>query len=579
MLAFLRTFLAVLLAFAVVAAVPVLVALLFFLTSQDAGIGPGTWLTIDLDGPLLEYYAPTTMRTLFEEKPTCLAEVLENLEKAAVDRRIEGVIFRLDGFTAGAGKIDEIRASIQGVRRAGKPVYAYCWYPFDDELLVASECDSSFVFPHGVAFLLGTGVSIPHVKGVLEKLDIRDQLHSIDKYKSAAELFTRKQSSPETLENLRWVVRDVMADFDAVLGANLALDSAVLDALRARGVFHARAAIAEGLLDAALHWDELEDRLADEDGYLATISSTDYAEVDRADLGLAGKPRIAVIHAQGFVSSGGEDRFEPVVGLTLGTDRAIEDIAAARDDEKVVAIILRLDSGGGALDGSQRLARAVTRARTEKPVVLSMADVAASGGYMISYPADLLLCPGNGITGSIGSITGKLNLRGFWEKLGFTYDDVPFAPNAFFFSELHDFTADQWEILTEEHWVTYNEWVDGIAQTRGLTFAEVDSVARGKVWTGRQALAHRLIDEIGGFAEALAAARELADLEENARVTLLHFPSERSVLDVLLAGDWGEFAVSSLIAETLRTLQSPRSLSGRALAYEPFRPHGSPGPP
>jgi protease-4 len=579
MLAFLRTFLAVLLAFAVVAAVPVFIALIIFVTSQDAGIEAGTWLTIDLDRPLLEYYAPTTVRTLFEERPTCLMEVLENLEKASVDKRIAGVILRLDGFAAGAGKIDEIRAAIRRVRLAGKPVYAYCWYPFDDELLLASECDSSFVFPHGAAFLLGAGVSIPHVKGVLEKLDIHDQLHRIDEYKSAAELFTRKQSSPQTLENLQWVVRDVMADFDASLGLNLGLDGAVIDALRARGVFHARAAVERGLVDAALHWDEFEDRLAGADGNLATVSSADYAEVDRADLGLAGKPHIAVIHAQGFVSSGGEDRFEPVVGLTLGTDRAIDDIAAARDDEKVAAIILRLDSGGGALDGSQRLARAVARARQEKPVIVSMADVAASGGYMMSYPADLLLCPGNGITGSIGSVTGKLNLRGFWEKLGFTYDDVLFAPNAFFFSELHDFTAEQWEILTEEHWVTYNEWVSDVAETRGLTFAEVDSVARGKVWTGRQALARRLVDEIGGFAEALTAARELADLKADARVTLLHLPRERSALDVLLSGDWGEFAVSSLVAETLRTLHGSRGLSGRALAYEPFRLRERAGPP
>jgi protease-4 len=292
--------------------------------------------------------------------------------------------------------------------------------------------------------------------------------------------------------------------------------------------------------------------------------------VDRAEVGLGGHAKIAVVHAQGFVAVSGEDRWDGVNGLTLGPDRVIDDLREVWEDDDVRAVILRWDTGGGSTDGSLRIARAVARTRDEKAVVVSMADVAASGGYMMSYPANRIICAESGITGSIGALIGKFNLRGLLEKLGVTFDDVALSPNAFLFSSLHDWNEEQLGRVAEDNWQTYRDWIENIARVRGLTVEEVDAVARGRVWTGRQAVQRRLVDSTGGFAEALAEARRLADLGEDEPVTLVHYPPRKTPLELLLEGEL-ELAVSSHVAREAREALSPRLSVPGSFAVLPFR--------
>jgi protease-4 len=254
----------------------------------------------------------------------------------------------------------------------------------------------------------------------------------------------------------------------------------------------------------------------------------------------------------------------------MGPERVVEDLEDAWENDDVRAIILRWDTGGGAIDGAQQIMRAVARARAEKPVVVSIADVAASGGYMMSHPANSIVCAENGITGSIGSVIGKLNMRGLYEKLGVTFDDLSLAPNAFLFSGLHDWTPEQWQRIGEDNWRTYREWVEDIAADRGLSFDEVDAAARGRVWTGRQARERNLVDLVGGFREALDEARRLADLPEDAPVRLVHYPKPRNPVALLLSGDFRLAASSDLAREVRRALAPRASLPGM-FAFEPFR--------
>jgi protease-4 len=569
-LPFIRTFFAVIFAIGFLVLVPIFLTLAMLLFG-DTGPRDGSWLTIRLSGPLLEHYTPVGLRNVLEDHPPVLMEVTENLEKAAVDDRIEGVILRFDGFAASVGKLDEIRTGIRQVQEAGKPVYAHGITLRDAGVYLGSECDSLFVSPKGLAFFLGRGVVIEHLKGALEKLDVRDQFHRIDEYKSAVELFTVKESSPETLENIRWVIEDLDDAYNEVLRTNLGLQGDDLVRLREHAIFSAADLVDAGLASETLYWDELESRLKGPRDELLTISSADYSAISRKDVGLAGRSHIAVVHAQGFVASGGRDRFDPVMGLTMGPDRVVEDLKRARDNDRVKAIILRWDTGGGATDGAERIARAVSLARSEKPVVVSIADHAASGGYMMSSPASHIVCAASGITGSIGSITGKFNIRGFWEKLGFTFDEIAFAPNAFLLSELHDFTEEQRERIAEEHWVRYREWIDDIARDRGLPADDVDESGRGKVWTGRQALERQLVDDLGGFHEALAVARRLAEIEEDGKVTLVHYPERETLLDLLLSGDVGFAVVTDLVREVRESLSARAWRLPGALHYEPFR--------
>jgi protease-4 len=565
--AFLRTFLAVVFAILFLVVTPLFLLVMIALF-QDTGPRSGSWLTIRLDGELLEHYGPPTLIELFEDPPPCLMEITENLEKAAVDDRITGVLFRLDFPVATQGKLDEIRDGIRRVRDAGKPVYAYATYLEDSGLYLASECDSTFLFPRGRVFLLGRGASVQHVKGTLEKLGVHAEFHATGDYKSAIELFTEEHSSPESLENVRWLLQDLSAAYDETLAANLDLDPADLDRLRARVVVPAAEAVAEGLVDETLWFDELRDRLRGTRRTWRSVSSADYAHVDRGSVGLNGKATIAVVHAQGFVASGGEDHWDGVNGLVMGPDRVVADLRDAWEDDDVRAIVLRWDTGGGAVDGSQRIGRAVARARQEKPVVVSIADRAASGGYMMSYPANRIVCAENGITGSIGAFIGKFNARGLWEKLGMTFDEVQLSENAFLFSTLHDWTPQQNERIAEDTWRTYREWVEDIAQRRGLTFDEIDAVSQGRVWTGRQALERSLVDETGGFRTALAAVRRLADLDEDEPVRLLHYPERRSAVEMLFAGDLPLAARSALWLRVREALFSSSSRLPGTLAVE-----------
>jgi protease-4 len=569
LVAFLRTFLAVIFAILFLAFVP-LVLLVGVALLGETGPRDDSWLTVRLDGELLEHYGPPTLRELVHAPPSCLMEVTENLEKAAVDDRIAGVLFRLEPFGAGLGKLDEIRDGIRRVQRAGKPVYAYASFLTDEGVYLASECDSLFLFPKGKVYLLGRGSAAEHLKGALEKLDVHEQFHATGEYKSMVELYTVTESSPESMENRRWIMEDLAAAFDETVGANRSLSAEDLAGLRDTAILNAPDAVAEGLADDTLWFDELEDRLRGHHRAWRTVSSQDYADVDRGEVGLNGRAAVAVVHAQGFVASSGEDRWDGMWGLTLGPDRVIEDIQQAQDDDNVRAIILRWDTGGGAIDGSQRIMRAVARARAEKPVVVSIADVAASGGYMMSHPANSIVCAANGITGSIGSVIGKLNVRGLYEKLGITFTDVSVAPNAFLFSGLHDWTPEQWQAIGEDNWRTYTEWVEDIAADRGLSFDEVDAASRGQVWTGRQALERNLVDSLGGFREALDEARRLADLPEDAPVRLLHYPEPRNPVDLLVSGDFRLAAASDLAREIRRVLVPRLALPG-TFALEPFR--------
>ena len=572
MLAFLRTFIAVLLALGFFVLVPAIL-LIIVASFGDPGPRDHSWLTFRLSGSLLEYYGPPSLDEILGDRETCLMEITENLEKASVDDRIDGVVIRLEGFHIGLGKLDEIRAGVRRVREAGKPVYAYGSYLSDGELYLASECDSLFLFPKGRVYLTGRGVTLEHYRGTLDLLDVDPLLHRTGEYKSASELFTDTQSSAETLENVDWLVKDVSRRADSVLAANLERDPASIDSLRSRIVMDPEEAVERGIADGAIWWDELVERLKGPRDEWRSISSPDYAKIERKSLHLSGKPHIAVVHAQGFVSSSGEDRWDPVVGLVMGIDRVVDDLDAVREDDDVRAVILRWDTGGGATDGGEAIARAVSRLRSEKPVVVSVADVAASAGYTMSYPANLIVCPANGITGSIGSIFGKANVRGFWEKLGVTYDDVRYSPNAWLFSSLHGFAEGQWERLTEDHWEGYHEWVAEIAAARGVEPEEIEAVAGGRVWTGAQGLERHLVDRLGGFDEALDAARELADLEPGTRVTLQHYPLEKSPIEILLEGKLGVGVLGELAREARESALLRRARRPAEWAWEPVRVH------
>jgi protease-4 len=242
---------------------------------------------------------------------------------------------------------------------------------------------------------------------------------------------------------------------------------------------------------------------------------------------------VAVVHAHGLILPG-KNSFNPGLGSILGAATVMRDLQAAAEDDNIAAIVLRIDSPGGEIIASDDIGRAVERAKLQKPVVVSMVDVAASGGYMAAYRASRIVALPTTITGSIGSITGKMNARGLYDKLGLSKDFVTRGKYPFLYSDYHNWSAAEESLVVAQHWEDYRRWIEDIARHRELTPAEVDSLARGRVWTGHQALERKLLDEIGDGERAIQIAREMAGLPATTAPRVVHYPKEMSLFEALL---------------------------------------------
>lgn len=569
-MSFIKTLFAVLVANIVLCALifaALMIAGVAMKVAQKPKVEKGSYLVVDIYGEVQEYDPPESiMSDIIGDHPETLHRILGNLEKASVDDRVKGVILKVSSNnTLGYAMIEEIRGAIARVEEAGKPVYAFSDRMDRKALFLASACDSIFMPEAGELELVGAGLVQGFVKGTLDKLGIRPNIHRIKDYKSAAEPVLRTDMSPETRAMLGWLIDDV---WDVHLSAiaedrGIAREKIVDDMNYA--LFTAEEAKKAGYVDGISYWSDLEDRLKGDDDELRTVSQSRYAKVTRASVGLKGDDKIAVIHAHGMIG-GRKSRVDSGLGVIMGHETVVAQLRAAAEDDKVKAVIFRVDSNGGEALTSDIIGHEVERVAAQKPVIVSMVDVAASGGYSISYRGTRIVADATTITGSIGSISGKFNTSGMWNKIGVTFDWVTKGPNGLLFASETDFTDAQRHRFEEDHYAGFNRWVRDIARKRGMTFDEVMSLAEGRVWTGRQAKENGLIDEIGGLDRAIEMAKEEADIPADAGVTIVDYPKKKGLLTLLTQGDEPEEVVGTLLfraihhelAETLRLLSNGR---------------------
>ena len=542
MKSFLKTFFALLLANVILVAI-LFVFLAAFGASMKAGkkteVKDESYLVIDIYGDVLAYDPPESFpESLFGDKPETLHRILSNLEKARADDRIKGVLFKVSRHNGlGLAMIEEIRGEIGKLRGEGKPVYAYSDGLDRRSMFLAAACDSIFIAPAGELYYVGFGLVTNYIKGTLEKLDIDAHIHRIKDYKSAAEVITRKNMSPEAREMRLWIMEDLWRAEMAAVTRDLAISEETLIEHMEYAIFTAEEAKEAGFVDDILYWDELKDWLkGDDDEKLETVSQSAYAKVTRESVGLKGKKRIAVVHVHGLIG-GRKSRIDPIFGMVIGHETVAENLRKAGEDDKVAAVVFRVDSGGGESLASDHIGHAVEEVAAKKPVIVSMIDVAASGGYSISYRATKMVADRMTITGSIGSITGKFTTTGFYNKLGITFDYVGLGPNAFLLSEQTVFTNKQRERFEDNHWKSFNRWLEDVADRRGMTFEEAELLAHGRVWTGTQAKENGLIDEVGGLYRAIELAKEEAGIDAGEEVTLVHYPKRKGLLATITSGD------------------------------------------
>ena len=515
-----------------------------------------SWLHIDLYGSLPEYDPPSGLvGALTGDDTQTLQSVLTNLEMAANDERIDGVVLQLSASNdAGRGKLEEIRRGVARVQAAGKPVLAFADYINLNVLYTAAACDSFFCPPSAYITIVGLDASHPHVKQALKKLGIEPHVSAIKDYKSAAQIITRDDLTPEAIANKEWMLDEFMDLYLEGLTEGRGIDAGGLDAIMTHAEFLSSEALSVGLVDGVLYWNELSVRFQQEkDETPRVVSGSRYAQEDPDDFDLGGKKKIAVIHAQGTIG-GRTNGLNPLFGVMMGHETINGELKRALEDEDVVAIVLRIDSGGGESLASDLMGHMVEVVGREKPVVVSMVDVAASGGYSMAYRANWIVAGNMTVTGSIGSISAKFDMSEMYDKLGLEFSHVTRGPNARLMGEDRGFTDEEFKRFEERHNASFHLWVEGIAEYRNMSVEKVESLGQGRVWTGRQAVVNGLTDEVGGYWEAVAAARRLAEIPEDTQTGLWHLPEKQDLVATLLKGD----------TEAL-------SLAGRWLVYRSVR--------
>lgn len=538
MKSFLRSFVASLLALSVL--VLVVVGLLAVEFGGESEIENHSWLHLDLYGEVLEYDPPggVVAEVTGGGGSLTLQKILENLEKATVDDRIEGVLLQMSSsHSAGWAKLEEIRGAVARVQAAGKPVYGYADNMDSKTYYLASICDSLYCPPAGYIQFTGFSRTSTHFKGTLEKLGLAANVSAIRHYKAAAQLATRDDLTAEAKKNMIWMMDEYWDMFCSVLAKERGFSEERVVELMEYAMFTPVEAVEEGLFDRLMYWDEILDQLKPEgEDNLAVVGYERYATEDPKDLDLKGDKKIAVIHAQGNIG-GRESGVNPVLGLMMGHESIVRELNRAANDDDVAAIVLRVDSGGGDSLTSDLMGHAVEAISRKKPIIISMVDVAASGGYSMSYRGTRIMADPMTVTGSIGSISAKFDISKTLEKIGVTSDSVSKGPNALMWSDRRSFSEAEFERFKDDHWMGFRVWMDDVAKFRGIASADIDSLCMGRVWTGRQAVDNKLVDELGGQYEAVLLAKKEAGIAANESVSLWHLPEKTDLIQSILGGD------------------------------------------
>ena len=388
-------------------------------------------------------------------------------------------------------------------------------------------------------------------RGTLDKLKIVPEFYHVAEFKTAYNMFTEKKFTQPHREEVESVLRSIYDDYVTSAAAARGMERAKFESFVNAGPLLTSDAVEDKIVDRLGYWDQVQDYF--KSGYHGwnPISLNRYRTFLNAD-GDGGN-KIAVVHATGLIVSG-ESQTTPGGGFVMGGDSVASDIRNARNDASIRAIVLRIDSGGGSVVGSEVIRREVELAQGQKPVVVSMSDVAASGGYWIATPAAKIIADANTITGSIGVLTGKLNLSGLYNLLGVSSDYVATSDNATLFSDQQNFTPAQEAYIKKSLDDTYAQFTQGVARGRHMSVEAVDKIAKGREWSGTQGKDLGLVDELGGFDRAIEVAKELAHIPANEGVHIVRFPEERNIIEELLQRERDNVTESRSLEETVRRL-------------------------
>ena len=498
-------------------------------------------LTLRVVGSLPDYTPDDPFKKIFGGPDQSLTGLVSQFKKAKVDKRIKAILLDVNMSGVGWGKAEEIRDAITDFRTSGKPVYAYVEFGLNKEYYIATACDKIIVPPPGELFINGLAADVMFFRGSLDKLGIYPDIYQIGKYKSAGDMFTQKQMTDAHREYINSMLDDLYNRYINTIAQARHKTPEEVRAIIDNAPYSAVQAKEAGLVDEVLYKDDVEKQFKKLLGYKETdqfvaVRGADYRNVEPESLGLNKGEKIAVIYASGEIGSGSSQN-SPSGDQSIGSDTVAKALNDAAADKSLKAIVLRVDSPGGSGLASDIIWHAVEAANQKKPVVVSMSDVAASGGYYISASAAKIIAQPSTITGSIGVVAGKPVMRGFYDWLGISNEYVLRGKNAGMFRETEKFSDDERKKF--EEWIKttyYQDFVPKVAKGRNKDAQFIDSVGQGRVWTGGQAKERGLVDDFGGLDKAIEVAKQLAKIPADKGVERVILPYPTTFLQELLYG-------------------------------------------
>lgn len=520
-------------------------------SGEKVEVKPNSVLKLDLSYPITERTKKGFDPSSFTFNPGTdlgLNDIVKNIKKAKTDDKIKGIYIDVSMLPSGFATVDAIRDALVDFKTSGKFIVAYGEMMSQKGYYLASVADEIYLNPVGYLDLTGFRTELMFFKGTLDKLEIEPQIIYCGKYKSATEPFRLEKMSDENREQITYLITDIYNRFTQKIGESRSLTTEMVDSIADNLLVRdAEDAVKYKLVNELAFYDQVVSKLKEktgvgEDDKLGMVDVEKYHDENDKD-GLT-KDRVAVLYAEGSIVDGkGEED-------NIGSERFAKVIREIREDDKVKALVFRINSGGGSALASDVILREIVLTKEKMPVIVSMGDVAASGGYYIACMADTILAEPNTITGSIGVFGMLLNMQEFFNnKLGVTFDGVKTGKFSDIGTPSRPMTAEERAIIQTGVDSIYLDFKEHVAQGRGMTVEFVDSIGQGRIWTGVQAKERGLVDVLGNLDDAVAIAAEKAGLTDYATKD---FPKQKKPFERLLedfAGETEAFVMKRKLGE------------------------------
>jgi len=513
------------------------VAMSFFGSYGKGSVPRKIVLEADFEQSLEEYVADEPIAKAFGAEQPTTRDIVDALDRAAKDDRVFGLVARVGAAPMGLAQIQEIRDAIGRFRAAGKPAVAWSetfgeFGTGNGAYYLATAFETIYLQPSGDVGLTGLMYESPFIRSMLDKLDVVPRMDHRYEYKNAMNMYTETKFTEAHQEAMKVLMESQFGQIVSGIAAGRKIPSAEVRALFDAGPYLGQQAVDAKLVDALLYRDEVYDKFkkqAGEDAKLLYLGK--YLE-------RAGRPhddgaKIALVYGVGAVQRG-DGGFSPLSGSAMGSDTVSAALRAAREDDDVKAIIFRIDSPGGSYVASDTIWRETQLCRAAgKPIIATMGNLAGSGGYFVAMGADKIVAQPGTITASIGVLGGKLLTKGFWDRLGITWDEVHTSDNGTMFTGVSDYTPKEWDKF--QQWLdrVYADFTTKVAEGRNLPKEKVLEIAKGRIWTGEDAKRLGLVDALGGLDVALDLAKEAAKIPADKDVRIVLFPKKKTLLEAL----------------------------------------------